>query len=560
MEYIHNNNILFRDLKPENLVFDSRGYLRITDFGIAKRYEVNNKKDTSGTVGYLAPEILCNVNHGFSIDYYSIGIITYELIFGNRPYIGKSKHEVKQLILTKQAHVDYDDLPGKFDVNVCDFINKLIQRKPKNRLGKNSIKELIEHPWFDKFDWENVRKKIPNAPYIPKPGDNFDRRYCLAKEKIGNETLERYKKIISSEDYENKFVNFNSKIIPEELIGKKNKSKINDNGNNNSNLSTSSLSRNKNDMKSAHKNTNISMNNQYSVLSFDKNTENKNEINNNNNKYHKINNYKNNSVLNKFNNNKNSNEIFNSIKHSKNKSYSYSNYFNNNNNNINNNNNNNNNNKNNMSFNGTFYNKINSTTYLLKGNNNNIKRQFTPNYTKSNSERKLLSSHSVQSLKHIKNMLNNNNNFINNSIYQYNYMDNNNNNNFIGFINNNYNPFNESNLFSNKFKLKSKLVLNKKLPIINLSLNQKKINNEIHNNILFNQFNNNIGKLSERIFFNKKKKSNNNINNKLFNNSFDRNNSFKNSFYNYSKKNTINLSNNKNLNNSANKSSYSYFK
>ena len=560
MEYIHNNNILFRDLKPENLVFDSRGYLRITDFGIAKRYEVNNKKDTSGTVGYLAPEILCNVNHGFSIDYYSIGIITYELIFGNRPYIGKSKHEVKQLILTKQAHVDYDDLPGNFDVNVCDFINKLIQRKPKNRLGKNSIKELIEHPWFDKFDWENVRKKIPNAPYVPKPGDNFDRRYCLAKEKIGNETLERYKKIISSEDYENKFVNFNSKIIPEELIGKKNKSKINDNGNNNSNLSTSSLSRNKNDMKSAHKNTNISMNNQYSVLSFDKNTENKNEINNNNNKYHKINNYKNNSVLNKFNNNKNSNEIFNSIKHSKNKSYSYSNYFNNNNNNINNNNNNNNNNKNNMSFNGTFYNKINSTIYLLKGNNNNIKRQFTPNYTKSNSERKLLSSHSVQSLKHIKNMLNNNNNFINNSIYQYNYMDNNNNNNFIGFINNNYNPFNESNLFSNKFKLKSKLVLNKKLPIINLSLNQKKINNEIHNNILFNQFNNNIGKLSERIFFNKKKKSNNNINNKLFNNSFDRNNSFKNSFYNYSKKNTINLSNNKNLNNSANKSSYSYFK
>jgi hypothetical protein len=211
-----------------------------------------------------------------------------------------------------------------------------------------------------------------------------------------------------------------------------------------------------------------------------------------------------------------------------------------------------------MSFNGTFYNKINSTTYLLKGNNNNIKRQFTPNYTKSNSERKLLSSHSVQSLKHIKNMLNNNNNFINNSIYQYNYIDNNNN--FIGFINNNYNPFNESNLFSNKLKLKSKLVLNKKLPIINLSLNQKKNINEYHNNILYNQFNNNIGKLSERIFFNKKKKSNNNnINNKLFNNSFDRNNSFKNSFYNYNKKN-INLSNNKNLNNSANKSSYSYFK
>ena len=94
LEYIHSQNILFRDLKPENLVFDNKGYLLITDFGIAKRYTINNKKDTSGTVGYLAPEVLCNVNHGFSIDYYSIGIITYELIFGHRPYLGKSKQKL----------------------------------------------------------------------------------------------------------------------------------------------------------------------------------------------------------------------------------------------------------------------------------------------------------------------------------------------------------------------------------------------------------------------------------------------------------------------------------
>ena len=109
LEYIHSEKILHRDIKPENLVFDSNGYLRITDFGIAKKYEVNNKKDTSGTVGYLAPEVLCNENHTYSIDYYSVGIITYELTYGHRPYLGKTKHEVKQLILTKQAHVDYDE-------------------------------------------------------------------------------------------------------------------------------------------------------------------------------------------------------------------------------------------------------------------------------------------------------------------------------------------------------------------------------------------------------------------------------------------------------------------
>ena len=131
LKYIHGQNILHRDIKPENLVFDSNGYLRITDFGIAKHYVVNNKKDTSGTIGYLAPEVLCNVNHNFSIDYYAVGIITYELLYGHRPYLGKSKHEVKQLILTTQAKVDYYDLPEDFSNEIADFINKLIQRKPK---------------------------------------------------------------------------------------------------------------------------------------------------------------------------------------------------------------------------------------------------------------------------------------------------------------------------------------------------------------------------------------------------------------------------------------------
>ena len=151
LKYIHSKNILHRDIKPENLVFDSRGYLRITDFGIAKYYVINNKKDTSGTVGYLAPEVLCNVNHNFSIDYYAVGIITYELMFGHRPYIGKNKHEVKQLILTKQAKLDYDDLPEDFSNSIADFINKLIQRKPKNRLGKNNIEEVLNHPWLENF-------------------------------------------------------------------------------------------------------------------------------------------------------------------------------------------------------------------------------------------------------------------------------------------------------------------------------------------------------------------------------------------------------------------------
>ena len=217
LKYIHENNILHRDIKPENLVFDSKGYLRITDFGIAKKYTLNNKKDTSGTVGYLAPEILCNQNHGFSIDYYSIGIITYECIFGHRPYIGKNKNEIKQIIITKQAKITYEDLPENYSYDIIDFVNRLIQRKPSHRLGKNSINELIEHPWFNNFDWDNLLKKRFDVPFVIHDIDNYDKKYCLANEKIGEETLNRYKIILNDFSIEEKFKSFNSNVIPDEL-------------------------------------------------------------------------------------------------------------------------------------------------------------------------------------------------------------------------------------------------------------------------------------------------------------------------------------------------------
>ena len=252
LEYIHSQCILHRDIKPENLVFDSNGYLRITDFGIAKKYIVNNKKDTSGTVGYLAPEILCNQNHTYSIDYYAVGIIAYELAYGRRPYIGKSKHEVKQLILTTQAHIDYDELPSGYQDEAADFINHLIQRKPKYRLGQNGISEVINHPWLRGFDWDGLKEKNLKAFYIPKEGDNFDKKYCLQNNKLGTETLERYKEIALETNYSFIFKKFDCDKVPDEL--KYIEPKIiygentnNNNGNNvynSSNISSTSISRN----------------------------------------------------------------------------------------------------------------------------------------------------------------------------------------------------------------------------------------------------------------------------------------------------------------------------
>ena len=267
LEYIHSQCILHRDIKPENLVFDNNGYLRITDFGIAKKYVVNNKKDTSGTVGYLAPEILCNQNHTYSIDYYAVGIIAYELAYGHRPYIGRTKHEVKQLILTQQAFIEYDELPNGYHDEAADFINQLIQRKPKNRLGRDSISEVINHPWLQGFDWEGMKQKNLRAHYIPKEGDNFDKKYCLQENKLGTETQERYKEIISQPNYYLIFKKFDCERVPDELKFIDTKITTNNANNNNmynsSNNSTASISRNNkiniyNDNKKAVNNNYVS--------------------------------------------------------------------------------------------------------------------------------------------------------------------------------------------------------------------------------------------------------------------------------------------------------------
>ena len=99
MEYIHSNKVIHRDIKPENLVCDENGYIRITDFGIAKTYHKNNRNETSGTPGYMAPEVLCSQNHSYPVDFFALGVICYEFMLGKRPYHGKGRKEVKQDII-----------------------------------------------------------------------------------------------------------------------------------------------------------------------------------------------------------------------------------------------------------------------------------------------------------------------------------------------------------------------------------------------------------------------------------------------------------------------------
>ena len=125
LEYIHENKVIHRDIKPENLVLDETGYLRITDFGVAKSFSRENSTETSGTPGYMAPEVMCSQNHSYAVDLFAVGVISYEFMNGVRPYYAKSRREIKDLILSKQVQIKKGEIPDGWSSEAADFINKV---------------------------------------------------------------------------------------------------------------------------------------------------------------------------------------------------------------------------------------------------------------------------------------------------------------------------------------------------------------------------------------------------------------------------------------------------
>ena len=209
LEYIHNQKIIHRDIKPENLVLDSKGYVRLTDFGVAKINETDNSSETSGTPGYMAPEVILVQNHSYPADFFALGVIGYEFMMGYRPYLGRSRKEIKELIISKQAKIREEELPSDWGMIAAEFINGLLQRKPSKRLGYDNISEIKEHPWMKDIDWDLLNKKELKAPFLPYSNkENFDKEYCEGEEKIGDETLERYDEYVQSEFFEGLFHNY----------------------------------------------------------------------------------------------------------------------------------------------------------------------------------------------------------------------------------------------------------------------------------------------------------------------------------------------------------------
>jgi len=218
LDYIHNNNIIHRDIKPENMVCDDRGYIRITDFGVAKLNKKNNSSEGSGTPGYMAPEIILHKNYSFCVDFFAIGVMGYEFIFGERPFKGKNRKDYKKSLLKSGVQIKMEDVKG-WSLESIDFINKCLKRKDIKRLGYNEgVKELKNHKWFNKYDWEGIANKKLDPPFVPKKEGNYDKKYCEMVIKEGEETLKRYQKYKEKNNIEsifNSYTYVNSELIKE---------------------------------------------------------------------------------------------------------------------------------------------------------------------------------------------------------------------------------------------------------------------------------------------------------------------------------------------------------
>ena len=245
LEAIHANDIIHRDIKPENLVLDSRGYLKITDFGIAKKKDNQSLNENSGTPGYMAPEVMNYQNHSFTVDYYAIGIICYELMMGVRPYTGENKNIIKEKILAKQVMIKAHEIPNGWSKEAADFINNLIQRKPNARLGYKGINEIKQHQWFNGLNWKDLYNMKIEAPFIPPDENNFDITYLSKEDIIDEDEQEKLEKIKLTNEYINGFKNYlyfnfcdeNNKKLefknPHKIYEEINKKENKDNDNNN---------------------------------------------------------------------------------------------------------------------------------------------------------------------------------------------------------------------------------------------------------------------------------------------------------------------------------------
>ncbi|XP_077568561.1 ribosomal protein S6 kinase alpha-2 [Stigmatopora nigra] len=175
LHHLHSLGIIYRDLKPENILLDEEGHIKITDFGLSKEAIDHDKRAYSfcGTIEYMAPEVVNRRGHTQSADWWSFGVLMFEMLTGSLPFQGKDRKETMALILKAKL-----GMPQFLSPEVQSLLRALFKRNPANRLGAgpDGVDELKSHCFFASINWNKLYKKEIRPPFKPtvgRPEDTF---------------------------------------------------------------------------------------------------------------------------------------------------------------------------------------------------------------------------------------------------------------------------------------------------------------------------------------------------------------------------------------------------
>ena len=161
LEYLHSKDIIYRDLKPENILLDKNGHIKITDFGFAK-YVPDVTYTLCGTPDYIAPEVVSTKPYNKSVDWWSFGVLIYEMLAGYTPFYNSNTMKTYENILNAELK-----FPPFFHPDAQDLLKKLITRDLSERLGnlQNGSEDVKNHPWFNEVIWEKLLARYIETPY-----------------------------------------------------------------------------------------------------------------------------------------------------------------------------------------------------------------------------------------------------------------------------------------------------------------------------------------------------------------------------------------------------------
>jgi serine/threonine protein kinase len=174
MEYLHNNGIIYRDLKPENVLLDYDGHIKLVDFGTSRENSRDSRRFTyCGSAEYMSPEMISKSGHSMSIDCFSIGSFLYEMLTGLPPFYDENQEKMFWKIQNEPLF-----LPKFISIEAKDLLLGLLNKDPSLRLGSEFISDIKDHPWCATIHWKKtIKKKVPPPIQPSFTSSNFDQEF-----------------------------------------------------------------------------------------------------------------------------------------------------------------------------------------------------------------------------------------------------------------------------------------------------------------------------------------------------------------------------------------------